>query len=111
MDRIQIQVISLRFTESFYQKIIFKFFVLFFSLVFILKLDKPFRNEENFIISLFLKVQNWGLGVKVFFLQFLVDILPIGSESVDPHIFADPDPDPGSQNLFDRTDPNLDPKH
>jgi len=35
----------------------------------------------------------------------LVDILPFGSESVDPQIFADP----GSQNLADPTDP--DPKH
>ena len=47
------------------------------------------------------------LGVKKFFLQFLVDILPLGSGSLDPHIFADPDP--GSQNLVDPTDP--DPKH
>ena len=37
---------------------------------------------------------------------------------MDPHIFADPDPDPGSQNLADPTDPDpdphqneLDPKH
>ena len=28
---------------------------------------------------------------------------------MDPHIFADPGPDPGSQNLADPTDP--DPKH
>ena len=42
-----------------------------------------------------------------FFLHFLVNILPLGSGSVDPHIFADPDP--GSQNLADPTDP--DPKH
>ena len=78
----------------------------FFSLVFILKLDEPFRHEENFIISLFSKVQIWGLGVKkVFFLQFLVVILPLGSGSVDLHIFEDPDPDPGSQNLTDPTDP------
>ena len=28
---------------------------------------------------------------------------------MDPHIFADPDLDPGSQNLADPTDP--DPKH
>ena len=28
---------------------------------------------------------------------------------MDPHIFAEPDPDPGSQNLVDPTDP--DPKH
>jgi len=36
---------------------------------------------------------------KDFFLQFLVDILPLGFGSVDPHIFADLDP--GSQNLAD----------
>jgi len=40
-------------------------------------------------------------------MQFLVDILPLGSRSVDPHIFADPDP--GNQNLADPTDP--DPEH
>ena len=28
---------------------------------------------------------------------------------MDPHIFADPDP--GSQNLADPTDPDLDPNH
>ena len=38
-----------------------------------------------------------------FFLQFLVDILPLGSGSVDPHIIADPDPGPGSQYLADPT--------
>ena len=41
------------------------------------------------------------------FFQFLVDILPLRSGSVDPHIIADPDP--GSQILADPTDP--DPKH
>ena len=40
---------------------------------------------------------------EVFFLQFLVDILPLGSGSVDQHIFTDPDT--GSQNLVDPTDP------
>ena len=64
-----------------------------FCLILILKLDEPFRNEDIFIISLFSKVQIWGFGVKkIFFLHFLVDILPLGSGSVDPHIFADPDP-------------------
>ena len=70
--------------------------VLFFSLIFILKLKlvEPFRNEEILIISLFFqKMRFWVLGVIQFFLQFLVDI---GPGSVDPHIFADPDP--GSQN-------------
>ena len=65
-----------------------------------LKLDEPFRNQEIFIISLFSIVQIWVLRVKCFFLQFLVDYFPLGSGSVDPHIFADPDP--GSQNLADR---------
>ena len=58
-------------------------------------------------LSFFSKVQILVLGVKKVFLQFLVDILPLGSGPVDPHIFADPDP--VSQNLADPTDP--DPKH
>ena len=71
-----------------------------------LKLDEPFRNQEINIISLFSIVQIWILRVK-FFLQFLVDILPLGSGSVDPRNFADLDP--GSQNLADPSDPY--PKH
>jgi len=35
--------------------------------------------------------------------------VPIGSGSVDPHIFENPDPDLGTKNLADPTDPN--PKH
>ena len=63
---------------------------------------KPFRNEEIFIISFFSEVQIWVLGVNKFFFQFLLDILPPGSGSVDPHIFADPDPDsdPGKKNVL-----------
>ena len=61
--------------------------------------DQPFRNQEIFIIS-FLIVQIWVFRVNFFLLQNLIDILPLGSGSVDPHIFADPDP--GSQNLADR---------
>ena len=72
-----------------------------------LKLDEPFRNQDIFIICLFSKVQIWVLGAKKCFSQFLVDILPLGSGSMDLHIFADLDP--GSQNLADPTDP--DPKH
>ena len=62
---------------------------------------------RNFYCLFFSKVQIWGLGVKKFFFQFLVDVLPLGSGSADPHIFVDPDP--GSQILADPTDP--DPKH
>ena len=46
------------------------------------------------------------LTAKSFFYSF-IEILPLGSGSVDPHIFVDPDP--GSQNVADPTDP--DPKH
>ena len=66
------------------------------SHILILKLDEPFRNEEIFITPLFFKSSDFDFS---FFWQFLIDILPLGSESVDPHIFADPDP--GSQNLAD----------
>ena len=31
--------------------------------------------------------------------QVMDDILLLGSGSVDPHIFIDPDPEPGSQNV------------
>ena len=35
----------------------------------------------------FQKFKFWFLGVRKVFLQFLVDILPLGSGSVDLHIF------------------------
>ena len=54
-----------------------------------LKLDKPFRNQEILKISLFSIVQIWVLRVNIFFA----------------------DPDSGSQNLADPTDPDPDPKH
>ena len=57
------------------------------------------NHSEIFLISLFSIVQIWVESI--FFLQFLVDILPLGSGLVDP--------DPGSQNLVDPTDP--DPMH
>ena len=41
---------------------------------------------------------------KIFFFRYLVDFLPLGSRYVDPHIFADPDL--GSQNVADPTDPD-----
>ena len=73
-----------------------------------LKLDEPFRNQKMFIISFF-NSSDLSFESNFFFFQFLVDILPLGSGSVDPHIFADPDP--GSQNLGDPTAPDPGPKH
>ena len=60
-----------------------------------LKLDESLKNQEILIISLFSIVQIWVKNV--FFFQFLGDIFPLGSGSVDSHIFANPDP--GRQNL------------
>ena len=55
----------------------------FFSHIFIPKL------YEIFIISLFFKSSDFGFrSKKGLVLQFLVDILPLGSGSVDPHISA-----------------------
>ena len=56
-----------------------------------LKLDESFRNQETFLISFF-NNSDLGLKSKKLFWQFLVDILPLGSEFVDLYIFADPDP-------------------
>ena len=78
--------------------------VYFFSLIFILKLDEPFRNDDIFIISLFSNVQIWVLRVKIFFCSFWSIFYLLDPE---PYIFADPDA--GSQNLADPTDPE--PKH
>ena len=42
---------------------------------------------EIFIISRFFKSSYFCLKSKTVFWQFLVNILPLGSGSVDPHIF------------------------
>ena len=55
------------------------------------KLDKPFREKEN--------VHSSDLGFKT--KKFIYSFWLI---SVDSHLFADPDP--GSQNVADPTDPN-----
>ena len=54
---------------------------------------QPFRYQENFIFSLFSTVQIWFLRGKKFVLQFLIDILALGSGFVDPHNFAEQDPE------------------
>ena len=71
------------FTESFKQKIIFKFFV-FFSHIFIPNLDEPFRNGEIFVISLFFKSADFGFrSKKVFFCSFWLIFYPL---DLDPWI-------------------------
>ena len=66
-----------------------------------LKLDEPVICIMKFLI-LFNR-EDLGFGSKIS-LQFLLIFCPL-----DLHIFADTDPDPGSQNFADPTDP--DPKH
>ena len=55
--------IPLRFTELFQQNSIVELFFVFFLLIFMLKLDEPFRDQENYKISLFSTVQIWVLIV------------------------------------------------
>ena len=94
----RIQVISLRLTEFL------NFLFYFFRLVYA-ETRLTIQKAEIFIISLFSIVQIIALeSRKTCFFEFLVDILPLGSGSVDPHIFANPDPE--SQNRADTTDPN-----
>ena len=69
----------------------------YFLLIFIL--NEPFRSEEIDVISYF-KSSELGFRIKKVVLQILVDILPFGSGSVDPHIFADPDSDPDPKPCF-----------
>ena len=71
-----------------------------------LKLDETNSKIGKILYLFFFNSSDLGFE-KSLFLQLLVDILPFEFGSVDPHIFEDPDP--GSQNLADPTDP--DPKH
>ena len=65
------------------------------------------HSEIRKFLNLYFFNSSKGFGSKILLLfQFLVDILP---RSVDPHIFADPDPE--TQNLVDPTDLDPDPKH
>ena len=84
---------------NFLTKDKFQIVCFIFSLIFILKLDKPFRNEEIFYNLSFFKSSNLGFRIKkVFFCSLGLIFYPL-----------DQDLDPGSQNLADPTDP--DPKH
>jgi len=56
------------------------------------------RNFYNF--SLFNSLDLGFESKSVFILQFLVDILPLGSGFVDPYVFADPDPKHWNKMFF-----------
>ena len=51
------------------------------------------------LIITFFTSSDLGFRTKRFYLQFLVDTLTLGTGSVDPHFFADPDS--GSQHIAD----------
>ena len=78
----------------------------FFSLIFMLKLNEPFRYQEIFMISIFLQFRFGVWECKRFLSIFGWYFYP-RIQSVDLHIFAGLDL--GSQNLADPTD--LNPKH
>ena len=78
--------IRIQFTEFFLTKNNFKIFcfICFFFRIF---LSQNFMNHEIFIFSLFFKSSDFGFrSKKVFFFTVLVDILPLGSRSVDPDL-------------------------
>ena len=60
--------------------------------------------DPGYFCLIFFNSSDLGFEVKFFFCSFWLIFHPYGSGSVDPHIFADPDP--GSQNLADPTDPD-----
>ena len=57
-----------------------------------------FYQKKSFFNS-----SDFGSESKDYCLQFLIDILPHVSGSVEPHIYWDPNP--GSQNVANPTDP------
>ena len=65
--------------------------------------------KKLLIISLF--VPTFQIEIKIFFVQFMVNILLLGLGSLDSHFIADLDQNLRSQNVADLTDPDLDPKH
>ena len=105
-DPVPDPVYLLKFTEIFKQSKIVEFILIFRYFY-----AKTFHKLGNFYILSFFDSSDLGFEITIifFFFAVLVDILPLGSGSVDPHIFADPDPVPGSQNLADPTDPDPDP--
>ena len=68
------RLFSLNLLTFFLTKQNFQIFCLIFSLICMLKLDEPFRNQEIFIMSLFSIFQIWGL--RVFFLLIFIPFDP-----------------------------------
>ena len=87
---------------------IYRIFNIFYFAYFYAKTYRTIQKSGHFLNLSFLIVQILILRVQLF-LQFLADALRLGSGSVDSHTFGDPDPNSGSQNFADLTDP--DPKH
>ena len=71
-----------------------------------LKLNEPFRNRDILDHLSFFANAKKGFECKKEFFFFNIWLI---FYSVDPQIFANPDPDPGSQNVADLT--NQDPEH
>ena len=68
--RIQIMNSSLKFIDFVFNKAEFSNYFNFLLLIFMLKLDEPFRDQEIFIISLFLTSSDLGFESKFCFCSF-----------------------------------------
>ena len=82
----QFMNISPRFTDLLNILRIFSLFFFLYSLIFVLKLHEPLRNNKK---EFFFNSSDLGIESKTFFLQYLIDILPLGSGSRKPKV-ADP---------------------
>ncbi len=110
--QIRIQVLNI-FLRLLICKTIFFFFLAYlnaktiFSFFLALFYAEPFRDKEVFIYPLIVNIAICVLEV-TFFLSCLVYFLFLGSVSMYPHIFADVDPDSGSLNVVNSTNPDPD---
>ena len=90
--RIQVIIIYLWITDWFEQRRIFELFFLYFPLIFV---DNNLINHSKtwpFLIISLCNSSDLSLKWKRFFFAVLGWYFALGSGSLDPHIFADPDP-------------------
>ena len=76
--------------NHFLNKKISEFDFIFFSLIFMLKLDEPQRKEKTCESLSYFNRSGLDFESKRYFPSVFVDILTLGFGSMEPHIFADP---------------------
>ena len=81
----------------FKQRKNFRIIFLTFFTIFMQQLDEPFRDKDILNNLSFFNSSDLGIESRRFFAVFGW-YFALGSKSRDPHIFADPDPDPKHRN-------------